>query len=159
MHIALYQPDIPQNTGTILRMAVCFQLSVDIIGPAGFDLSTRALKRAGLDYLERATFDLHEDFDSFLRDRVQKDDMRLVLSTTKGSTSFLDFKFENRDILLMGRESAGAPPDVHDAADARICIPMQQGNRSLNLAISTAIITSEALRQTNGFHFEENIST
>lgn len=159
MHIALYQPDIPQNTGTILRMAACFNLSVDIIGPAGFDLSDRALKRAGLDYLERAIFDLHEDFDSFLRNRVQKDDMRLILSTTKGSTSYLDFKFASHDILLMGRESAGVPEHVHEAAMARVCIPMQPGNRSLNLAISTAIITSEALRQTNGFDFKETIST
>jgi tRNA (cytidine/uridine-2'-O-)-methyltransferase len=159
MHIALYQPDIPQNTGTILRMAACFNLSVDIIGPAGFDLSDRALKRAGLDYLERAIFNLHEDFDSFLLNRVKKDDMRLILSTTKGSTSYLDFKFANHDILLMGRESAGAPDHVHEAAMARVCIPMQPGNRSLNLAISTAIITSEALRQTNGFDFKETIST
>ena len=159
MHIALYQPDIPQNTGTILRMATCFNLSVDIIGPAGFDLSTRALKRAGLDYLERASFDLHEDFDSFLRNRVQKDDMRLVLSTTKGAVSYLDFAFANKDILLMGRESAGVPDHVHESASARIHIPMQPGNRSLNLAISTAIIASEALRQTRGFHFEETIST
>ena len=153
MHIALYQPDIPQNTGTILRMAACFNLAVDIIGPAGFDLSAHALKRAGLDYLERAGLHLHRDFDSFLRQRVQKEELRLILSTTKATTSYLDFTFDRRDILLMGRESAGVPDRVHNSADARIRIPMQSGNRSLNLAVSTAIITSEALRQTNGFIF------
>ncbi len=151
MHIALYQPDIPQNTGTLLRMAACFGLFVDIIGPAGFDLSARALKRAGLDYLERSGFRLFDDFDSFLHDRVQKEERRLILATTKGKKSYLDHRFQKRDILLMGRESAGVPTHVHRHADACILIPMQPGNRSLNLAISAAIITGEALRQTNGF--------
>ena len=95
MHIALYQPDIPQNTGTILRMAACLNLHVDIIGPAGFDLSDRALKRAGLDYLPRAIFDLHADFEHFVLKRVKKDGMRLVLATTQGSISYLDHNFAN----------------------------------------------------------------
>jgi len=155
MRIALYQPDIPQNTGTIMRLAACLDLSVDIIGPAGFDLSDRALKRAGLDYLERATIRLHDDFEHFLHDRVIKDAMRLVLSTTKGQTSYLDHRFTNDDIVLMGRESAGVPAPVHEAAHATIKIPMRSGNRSLNLAVSTAMIIGEALRQTSGFHFEE----
>ncbi len=155
MHIALYQPDIPQNTGTILRMASCFNLLVDIIGPAGFDLSDRALKRAGLDYLDRATFVLHEDFEHFFHERVKTGGMRLILSTTKGSVSYLEHKFQSNDVLLMGRESAGVPDAVHETAMERIYIPMMPGNRSLNLAISTAIIATEALRQTMGFEFPE----
>ncbi|MCF6200151.1 MAG: tRNA (cytidine(34)-2'-O)-methyltransferase [Hyphomicrobiaceae bacterium] len=155
MRIALYQPDIPQNTGTIMRLAACFGLSVDIIGPAGFDLSDRALKRAGLDYLERTTLHLHEDFEHFLHNRVKKDGMRLVLSTTRGQISYLDHRFTTNDIVLMGRESAGVPEPVHAAANATLKIPMRAGNRSLNLAVSTAMIVGEALRQTNGFQFEE----
>jgi len=155
MRIALYQPDIPQNTGTILRLATCLDLAVDIIGPAGFDLSDRALKRAGLDYLERTTLHLHEDFEHFLHNRVKKDGMRLLLSTTRGQISFLDHRYATNDIVLMGRESAGVPELVHKAAHASLKIPMRPGNRSLNLAVSTAMILGEALRQTNGFQFEE----
>lgn len=136
-------------------MATCLNLTVDIIGPAGFDLSDRALKRAGLDYLQRTVFDLHVDFSHFVEKRVKKDGMRLVLATTHGSTPYLDHRFKTNDILLMGRESAGVPTDVHDAVSARIQIPMHAGNRSLNLAVSTAMILGEALRQTNGFHFED----
>ena len=158
MRIALYQPDIPQNTGTIMRMAACLDLSVDIIGPAGFDLSDRALKRAGLDYLDRATFELHENFEHFLHKRIKKDGMRLVLSTTKGQTSYLDHRFTKNDIVLMGRESAGVPELVHETAAATIKIPMRPDNRSLNLAVSTAMIIGEALRQTNGFQFKEQTS-
>ena len=155
MRIALYQPDIPQNTGTILRMAACLDLTVDIIGPAGFDLSDRALKRAGLDYLPRSRFELHADFTCFVTNRLQKDGMRLVLATTKGATCYLDHRFASNDIVLMGRESAGVPQNIHDAASARIKIPMHSGNRSLNLAVSTAMIIGEGLRQLNGFDFED----
>jgi tRNA (cytidine/uridine-2'-O-)-methyltransferase len=152
MHIALYQPDIPQNTGTILRMASCLALSLDIIGPAGFDLSDRALKRAGLDYHHRTVFCLHADFEHFLKKRIVEDGLRLVLATTRGSIPYQEHRFQTNDIILMGRESAGVPPHVHERASARICIPMQPGNRSLNLAVSTAMIMGEALRQTDGFY-------
>ncbi|MCP4933378.1 MAG: tRNA (cytidine(34)-2'-O)-methyltransferase [bacterium] len=155
MHIALYQPDIPQNTGTILRMAACLDLHVDIIGPAGFNMSDRALKRAGLDYLDRAVFDLHEDFTTFVQSRIERDGKTLILATTIGTTSYLEHCFTRNDILLMGSESSGVPADVHELANARIKIPMQAGTRSLNLALSAAMIMGEALRQTGGFEFEE----
>jgi tRNA (cytidine/uridine-2'-O-)-methyltransferase len=151
MHIALFQPDIPQNTGTILRMAACLDVTVDIIGPAGFDLSDRALKRAGLDYLERASFTLFADFDHFIAKRIGQDNRQLVLATTRARTSYLDHSFGEKDIIVMGRESAGAPDHVHEAARHHIKIPMQTGTRSLNLALSSAIILGEALRQTSGY--------
>ncbi len=155
MNIALYQPDIPQNTGTILRMAACLDLHVDIIGPAGFDLSNRALKRAGLDYLDRAAFDLHDDFSAFVQSRIERDGMKLILATTTGATPYLEHRFTKNDILLMGSESSGVPQNIHELADARIKIPMQAGTRSLNLALSTAMIMGEALRQTDGFEFKD----
>ena len=155
MHIALYQPDIPQNTGTILRMAACLDLHVDIIGPAGFDMSDRALKRAGLDYLDRAAFDLHDDFTTFMQSRIERDGKTLILATTSGATPYLEHRFTKNNILLMGSESSGVPHSVHELVDARIKIPMQAGTRSLNLALSTAMIMGEALRQTGGFEFED----
>ena len=151
MHIALFQPDIPQNTGTILRMAACLGLFVDIVGPAGFDLSARALKRAGLDYLDRAMFERHADFAHFWQKRIQGEGRRLILASTKAQKSYLDHRFSPGDVILMGRESAGVPEWVREKATVAIKIPMCTGNRSLNLAVSTAIIIGEALRQTQGF--------
>ena len=139
-------------------MAACLGVHVDIIGPAGFDLSDRALKRAGMDYLERAAFDLHADFDAFWQMRIEKAAGRLVLATTKATTPFFEHRFETRDIILMGSESSGVPDPVQELANARLVIPMQAGTRSLNLAVSTAIITSEALRQTGGFQFEDHLA-
>ncbi len=136
-------------------MAACLQLHVDIIGPAGFDLSDRALKRAGLDYLDRAAFDLHEDFTAFVKRRIERDGKTLILATTSGATPYLEYRFTSNDIILMGRESSGVPSDVHELVDARIKIPMQAGARSLNLALSTAMIMGEALRQTDGFEFKD----
>ena len=148
--IALYQPDIPQNTGTILRMAACLDIHVHIIEPCGFALNDRTLRRAGMDYLERAAFTKHLSWEHFC-DWHKGEDTRLVLATTKASRPFIDFEFANGDILLFGRESVGVPNEVHARTDDRITIPMHEGERSLNLAISTAMIASEALRQLKAF--------
>lgn len=152
MRIALYQPDIPQNTGTILRMGACLGLAVDIIGPAGFDLSSKALRRAGLDYLEHAVFERHETFDSFLAQRLAADPgMRLVLLSAHAPAAYTDWRFSASDILLLGRESAGVPPHVRDRTDGQVRIPMVPGLRSLNIAVAGALVAGEALRQTGGF--------
>lgn len=147
LRIALYQPDIPGNTGTILRLAACLGLAVDIIEPAGFDLSDRNLKRAGMDYLAMAALRRHVNWTAF--DQARRDDgRRIVLASTRAATPYTHFSFRPDDILLFGRESAGVPDHVHEEADARILIPMVEGQRSLNLAMSVAMITGEALRQT-----------
>ena len=152
MRLALYQPDIPQNTGTMLRMAACLGVEVDLIGPAGFDMSDRAFRRAGLDYLSHVSIRRHVGWDGFLATRrIESADSRIVLLTTKGSKSHLDFQFRADDCLLMGRESAGVPEHVHNACDARVCVPMAPGLRSLNVAVCAAIVVGEALRQTDGF--------
>lgn len=152
MRLALYQPDIPQNTGTILRLAACLSVPVDVIGPTGFDMTERALRRAGLDYLRHVEITRHVDWPSFLAaQRSATGRSRLVLSTTYGSVPYTDFAFEPGDTLLMGRESAGVPVDVHTAADARIRVPIRPGLRSLNIAVAAAMILGEALRQTGGF--------
>ena len=150
MRLALYQPDIPQNTGTILRLAACLGVPVDVIGPTGFDMTDRALKRAGMDYLEFADITRHVDFAAFDSAR-QVSGQRLILLTTKAETTHLAFAFQATDTLLLGRESAGAPDEVHAAADARIRIPLVPGLRSLNIAVAGALVLGEALRQTGGF--------
>lgn len=151
MRLALYQPDIPQNTGTILRLAACLGVAVDIIGPAGFDMSDRALRRAGLDYLDHVTLQRHDGWSSFAAGHQAGDSFaRLVLLTSKGGTSYDEFKFAPGDCLLLGRESAGVPEAVHDAVDARVWIPMAEGLRSLNVAVAAAMVLGEALRQTGG---------
>lgn len=144
--IALYQPDIAGNTGTILRMAACLGVAVDIIEPAGFDVSDRNLKRAGMDYLEMAALTRHVDFARFDAWR-QGEGRRLVLFSTKAALSYTDFAFADGDILLFGRESAGVPDHVHGLADERVAIPMPGGGRSLNLALSAAMAAGEAMRQ------------
>lgn len=146
LRIALYQPDIPGNTGTILRMAACLGLTVDVIEPAGFDLSDRALRRAGMDYAEQATIKRHLNWSEFDAWR-QTQDRRLLLATTKASLSYRQFQFRSGDILLFGRESSGVPEKVHERADARLNIPMVEGRRSLNLAVSAAMVAGEAIRQ------------
>ncbi len=148
--IALYQPDIPQNTGTILRMGACLGLTVHLIEPAGFALSDRNLRRAGLDYLDQAAMQRHLDWNAFEAWR-RAEGRRLLLLTTAADRAYADFAFERSDILLLGRESAGAPQDVHDAADARLKIPMKPPARSLNIALAAAMVTGEALRQTAQF--------
>jgi tRNA (cytidine/uridine-2'-O-)-methyltransferase len=151
MRIALYQPDIPQNTGTILRMAACLGIGVDVIGPAGFDMSDRALRRAGLDYLDHVRMTQHRSFAEFDRARTEEG-ARLVLLTTSGATPHHEFSYRDGDILLAGRESAGVPPDVHEIADARVKVPMSVGLRSLNVAVALAMVLGEALRQTGHFN-------
>lgn len=146
LRIALYQPDIAGNTGTILRFAACLGLGVDIIEPAGFPLSDRALKRAGMDYLEMAAMTRHVDWNAFEENR-RSGARRLVLLTTKAATAYTDFAFAEDDTLLFGRESAGVPDPVHEAADARLTIPMQPGARSINVALSVAMVAGEAIRQ------------
>ncbi len=151
MRVALYQPDIPQNTGTILRMAACLGVAVDVIGPAGFDMSDRALRRAGLDYLDQVVMERHVSFAAFENGRRERG-ARLLLLTTAGALPYPEFRYVDGDILLAGRESAGVPPEVHDAADARLKVPMSIGLRSLNVAVALAMVLGEALRQTG--HFE-----
>ncbi len=148
LRIALYQPDIPGNTGTILRLAACLGLGVDIIEPAGFDISDRNLKRAGMDYLASVALTRHVNWSRFEIWR-QSAGRRLVLASTKAAERYTDFTYRADDILLFGRESAGVPDSVHEAADARIVIPMVAGQRSINLAMSVAMVTGEALRQTS----------
>ena len=147
LRIALYQPDIPGNTGTILRLAACLGLSVDIIEPAGFDISDRNLKRAGIDYLAAVTLTRHVNWQQFDDWRLGEG-RRLVLASTKAAERYTDFTFGDGDILLFGRESAGVPDHVHERADARVLIPMVEGQRSINVAMSAAMIAGEALRRT-----------
>ncbi len=152
MRLALYQPDIPQNTGTILRLAACLGVGVDVIGPTGFDMSDRSLRRAGLDYLDHVILTRHESFETFeLARRSFTPKPRLVLLTTHAPTAHTDYAFEPTDILMLGRESAGAPDNVHAIADARVSIPLRGGLRSLNIAVAAAMVLGEALRQTHGF--------
>ena len=145
--IALYQPDIAGNTGTILRTAACLGYSVDIIEPAGFDMSDRNLKRAGMDYLEMATLTRHIDWEAFA---ITLTNRRLVIASTKAAQNYTGFQFTGTDTLLFGRESAGLPEHIHQLANAAILIPMRQGTRSLNLAVSVAMIAGEAKRQICG---------
>src|ERR1022692_4736967 len=138
MRIALYEPDIPQNTGTILRLCACLGIAAHIIEPAGFPISDRAFRRAGMDYLDQVTILRHASFAAFAAWREQAG-VRLVLFTTCGSTSYLDHAFRDDDLLLFGRESAGVPEAVHRAAPARLCIPMRPGLRCLNVALAVAM--------------------
>ncbi len=144
--IALYQPDIPGNTGTILRFAACMGVGVDIIEPAGFRLDDKTLKRAGMDYLELASLTRHASWDAF-EDWRLGEQKRLILITTKATMSYTNFSFRSGDILLFGRESAGVPDNVHNAADERLLIPMVKEARSLNLALSVSMVMGEAIRQ------------
>jgi tRNA (cytidine/uridine-2'-O-)-methyltransferase len=150
MRIALYQPDIAQNTGTILRLAACLGIEAHIVEPAGFPTSDRAFRRAGMDYLDQVTLMRHASWTAFETWR-RGSNARLVLFTTRAATPFLAFGFRPGDVLMFGRESSGVPAEVHAAADARLLIPMRTGLRSINVAMACAIATSEALRQTHGF--------
>jgi tRNA (cytidine/uridine-2'-O-)-methyltransferase len=147
--IALYQPDIAPNAGTIIRMAACFHLRVTIIEPAGFAWSDSAFHRAGMDYLDRAAVERCPSWEAFMASRQG----RIVLLTTRADTAHVDFAFQPDDTLLMGRESSGVPQALHDAIPHRIKIPMKQGERSLNVSLACAIAVAEALRQTGGFDF------
>ena len=150
MRIALYEPDIPQNTGTILRLCACLRLQAHIIEPAGFPVTDRAFRRAGMDYLDRVAVTRHGSFRGF-EDWRRSERLRLVLLTTAAETSYLNHAFRDDQVLLFGRESAGVPAAVQAAADARLRIPMRAGLRSLNVAMAVALVAGEALRQTGGF--------
>jgi tRNA (cytidine/uridine-2'-O-)-methyltransferase len=153
MRIALFQPDIPQNTGTILRLCACLNVEAHIIEPAGFPVSDRHFRRAGMDYLDRVTIQRHDSWAKFEQWRSENG-FRLVLFSTKGARSYLDHRYADDDILLFGRESAGVPDDVVAAADARLVIPIEPGLRSLNVAMAAAMALGEALRQTRPQHNE-----
>jgi tRNA (cytidine/uridine-2'-O-)-methyltransferase len=149
MRIALYQPDIPQNSGTILRLCACVGIEAHIIAPAGFPISDRAFRRAGMDYLDAVALVRHSSWHVFETwRRAQR--LRLLLFTTAATLSYLDCRYRADDVLLFGRESAGVPAEVHEAVDARLLIPMRPGLRSLNVAVAAAMAAGEALRQTRG---------
>jgi tRNA (cytidine/uridine-2'-O-)-methyltransferase len=149
MRLALYQPDIPQNTGTILRMAACLDVAVDVIGPTGFDMSDRSLRRAALDYLSFVDLTRHVSWEAYCAAiKVASPRPHIVLLSSKAAIDYLDFEFQPSDILLLGRESAGVPDAVRNCADAQITIPMRTGLRSLNIAVAGAMVLGEALRQT-----------
>ncbi len=147
MRLALYQPDIPQNCGTLLRLAACLNLPVDIIEPCGFIWDDRRLRRAGMDYLADVDLARHPSWEAY-RDQVSG---RLVLLTTKAERAYPAFAFRNDDNLLVGRESAGVPDEVHAAASERLRIPMRDGLRSINVALAASMVLGEALRQTCSF--------
>ena len=147
MRVALFQPDIPQNTGTILRLCACLAVEAHIIEPAGFPVSDRHFRRAGMDYLDQVSITRHVSWEAFAQWRAA-DGGRLLLFTTKGATSYLDHAFADDDVLLLGRESAGVPDAVAQVADARLVIPIVPGLRSLNVAMAAAMALGEALRQT-----------
>lgn len=153
MRLALFQPDIPQNTGTLLRLGACLDLALDIIEPCGFIFNEKAMRRAGMDYLEQVSYRRHNSWQEFLTFRQEHPDEygRIVLMTTHASSPYTNFHFEKNDIILMGRESAGVPEEVHHTADARLLIPMNKNARSINMAVSAAMVIGEALRQTNLF--------
>lgn len=146
MRLVIFQPDIPQNTGTMLRLAACFGLSVDLIEPCGFVFDDRRLRRAGMDYLDGVDLTRHRSWDSYLAWR-QQNPGRLLLLTTKTTDRYCNVAFQPTDSLLVGQESAGVPQHVHDRADGRITIPMRAGFRSLNVAMAAALVIGEAQRQ------------
>ena len=153
MRIALYQPDIPQNTGTILRLAACLGVEAHIVEPAGFPISDRAFRRAGMDYLDQVVIVRHASWTAFDAWR-RAERLRLVLFTTAAAASYLDHAYRPSDILMFGRESSGVPDAVHQAADARLLVPMRPGLRSINVAMAAAMAIGEAMRQTNGHRNE-----
>jgi tRNA (cytidine/uridine-2'-O-)-methyltransferase len=147
MRLALFEPDIPQNCGTILRLAACLGVATDIIEPCGFLWDDRRLRRAGMDYLAGADVTRHESWAAFQGQRRG----RLLRLTTKAERRYLDMEFAPGDVLLLGRESAGVPASIHETADARLRIPMRAGLRSINVALAASMVLGEALRQINGF--------
>lgn len=148
IEIALYQPDIAPNAATILRMAACFGLTVRVIEPAGFVMTDSSFRRAGMDYLDKASLVRHASWAAF---QAETQGRRLLLASTRATLPYGDFAFASGDIILMGRESAGVPDHVHDAASARLLIPMQPGMRSINVALACAMLTGEAMRQLRMF--------
>ena len=158
MRLALFQPDIPQNTGTLLRLGACLDIELDIIEPCGFIFSERTLKRAGMDYLDMVRYRRHHSWEHFLQYRAEHPEEygRIVLLTTHASEPYYNFEFRPNDIILMGRESAGVPEEVHQKADARLLIPMNRNARSINVALSAVMVVGECLRQTGTFPVQED---
>ena len=148
LRLALFEPDIPQNAGTLMRLCACLGVAMDIIEPCGFLLTDKNLKRAGMDYLERLDLARHTDWTSFQAAAAKR---RLVLLTTKARHDYTGFRFEPNDTLIVGRESSGVPDAVHDIVSHKIVVPMVEGVRSLNVAVSAAMVLGEALRQTASF--------
>ena len=146
MHIALYKPDIPQNTAAIIRLGACLNLKIHIIEPCGFNLHDSRFKRVVMDYMSMSRIFRYEDYDDFLK---KNKDKRIVLMTTKAKKHYHKFKFKKNDMLLFGKESAGVPEEIHKILKNKIKIPMNKKTRSLNVAMSVAIVAAEALRQNN----------
>lgn len=153
MRVALFQPDIPQNTGTLLRLGACLDVELDIIEPCGFVFSEKALKRAGMDYLDLVKYRRHNSWQEFLeyREAHKEEYGRLVLLTTHATEPYYDYEFQHNDIILMGRESAGVPQEVHNIVDARLLIPMNEKARSINVAVSAVMVIGHALYKIDGF--------
>ena len=147
MRLALYQPDIPQNAGTMLRLAACLGVAVDLIEPAGFVMSDKHLRRAGMDYLDHMELVQHSSWQAYIDQPGRHG--RLILLTTRASTDYVNFRFAGKDTLMVGRETDGVPGDVHRLADGAVRVPMVEGLRSLNVAVAAAMVLGEALRQTN----------
>lgn len=150
LRLALYQPDIPQNAGTMIRLAACLGVAIDIVEPAAFDVSDRNFRRSGMDYIERAAVTRHDSFRAFEAWR-RENSHRLVLAETDGAIAHTDFAFRPGDIVMVGRESAGVPPEVYAAAEASVHIPMRRDLRSLNVAMAAAMVVGEALRQLGAY--------
>jgi tRNA (cytidine/uridine-2'-O-)-methyltransferase len=147
-NIALYQPDIPQNTAAIIRLCSCFNVTLEIIEPCGFNLNDKRLKRVAMDYLDKKKINIYESYDSFLK---KKKNSRVILMTTKTKNNCFDFKFIPKDTLLFGRESAGVPKEIHEKLEVKLKVPLSGNARSLNVAMTVAIVASEALKQNNFF--------
>jgi tRNA (cytidine/uridine-2'-O-)-methyltransferase len=147
IRLVLFQPDIPQNAGAMMRLSACMGISLDLVEPCGFPLDDQRMKRAGMDYLPMLDLVRHTSWESFRKIPGG----RLVLLTTAGDVSHADFAFRPDDRIIVGRESAGVPPEVHEAANERLVIPMRPGLRSINVALATAMVLGEAMRQTGGF--------
>ena len=145
-NIALYQPDIPQNTAAIIRLCACFEATLEIIEPCGFHLNDKRLKRVAMDYIDKSKIIIYRSYENFLK---KKKDSRIILMTTKAKTHYHKFKFSNNDTILFGRESKGVPEKIHRIVDQKLIIPIQKNTRSLNIVSSVAITLSEALRQTS----------
>ena len=148
MRIALYQPDIPQNTGNIFRLGACMGVAVDIIEPTGFVFDDKKFRRSAMDYIDHLEYKKHDDWERFYK-WIKENKFRLILMTTKSEDSLYNFEFRSSDILLFGRESAGVPDNIHQIVDHRLTIPMKDGVRSINLSSSVALVLGESLRQTN----------
>lgn len=148
VHLALYQPDIPQNLGSAIRLCSCLDVSLDVIMPCGFPWNDKKIRQAGLDYMDAIQLTKHDSWDRF---KETKKDSRLILMTTKASVRYTDFEFNEKDILIAGRESSGVPDEIHDYVDHRVVVPVKPGLRSFNIINASAMILSEALRQTESF--------